>query len=147
MLDATFRQRCWIEKPVKFFIAQVGHLPRDFLDRTPFRVGLLGDGSTFLVTEDGIECRDQDWIAIQRQIKLCLVNGKSCNRAVSEAGGCIGKDFYAPMVDLLKHMAKQGTIDKADVNLFLITDSIDEAMEHIRKYAVKKFGLIKKAKK
>jgi hypothetical protein len=31
-------------------------------------------------------------------------------------------------------MAQQGTISKEDMNLVLVTDSIDEAMQHISNY-------------
>ena len=46
----------------------------------------------------------------------------------------IGKEYFQPLVENIEWMATQGTISKEDMNLVLITDSIDEAMEHIRTY-------------
>ncbi|HMR92444.1 MAG TPA: TIGR00730 family Rossman fold protein, partial [Chitinophagaceae bacterium] len=45
-----------------------------------------------------------------------------------------GKEYYKKLVEALEDMAVQGTISKEDMNLVLITDSIDEAREHIRHY-------------
>lgn len=45
-----------------------------------------------------------------------------------------GKEFYKPLMDNIEWMAHQGTISKQDMNLVLLTDSIDEAIEHIRSY-------------
>ena len=53
----------------------------------------------------------------------------------------MGKDYYAPLLDLLQDMARQGTISPSDLDLLTVTDSVAEAMAHIEKYAVQKFGL------
>jgi len=45
---------------------------------------------------------------------------------------------------LLGRMAEEKTIDPADLELVLMTDSIDEAMNHIEKNAVQHFGLIRR---
>jgi uncharacterized protein (TIGR00730 family) len=45
-----------------------------------------------------------------------------------------GKEYYQPLLDNIEWMAEQGTISKEDMNLVLVTDNIDEAMEHIRHY-------------
>ena len=45
-----------------------------------------------------------------------------------------GKEFYEPLVKNIEWMVEQGTISKEDMNLVLVTDSVDEAMEHIRHY-------------
>jgi uncharacterized protein (TIGR00730 family) len=45
-----------------------------------------------------------------------------------------GKEYYKPMLDNIDWMAQQGTIAKEDMNLVLVTDSVDEAMEHITSY-------------
>jgi predicted Rossmann-fold nucleotide-binding protein len=34
----------------------------------------------------------------------------------------------------MEYLAIQGTINKEDLSLVLVTDSIDEAMDHIKKY-------------
>ena len=53
----------------------------------------------------------------------------------------MGKDYYAPLIEFLKRMVEAGTIDAADLDLLLVTDSIDDAMSHIQKHAVEAFGL------
>jgi uncharacterized protein (TIGR00730 family) len=53
----------------------------------------------------------------------------------------MGKEYYEPLIDFLKRMVVAGTIDAADMNLLLVTDSVEEAMEHINKYAVQQFKL------
>lgn len=45
-----------------------------------------------------------------------------------------GKEYYRPLLDAIEEMAKEGTISREDMNLVLVTDSIDEAMEHIHTY-------------
>jgi hypothetical protein len=46
----------------------------------------------------------------------------------------IGKDYFQPVIDYMHFMAAQKTISPEDLDLVLLTDSIDEAMEHISKY-------------
>ena len=45
-----------------------------------------------------------------------------------------GKEYHQPLMENIEWMASQGTISKEDMNLVLLTDSIDEAMDHIRTY-------------
>lgn len=45
-----------------------------------------------------------------------------------------GKEYYKELMEAMQDMALKGTISKEDMNLVLITDDIDEAMEHIFKY-------------
>jgi uncharacterized protein (TIGR00730 family) len=45
-----------------------------------------------------------------------------------------GKDYYKPLMETIESMAKQGTIAKEDMDLVLLTDSVSEAMTHIRTY-------------
>lgn len=44
----------------------------------------------------------------------------------------MGTEYWKPLMDLFYHMANQKTIDKEDMDLFYITDDVDEAMEYIR---------------
>ena len=53
----------------------------------------------------------------------------------------IGRDYWRPLEELIVQFAKAGTISEADLKLFLVTDRIEEAIEHIRRYAVDQFGL------
>lgn len=54
------------------------------------------------------------------------------------------KEYWRPLVEFLNEMVETGTIDRKDPDLFLFTDSVDEAMEHIRKHAIEPFGLVRK---
>ena len=45
-----------------------------------------------------------------------------------------GKDYYAELSEMLERMADKGTIARKDLSLVLLTDDIEEAMEHIRTY-------------
>ena len=45
-----------------------------------------------------------------------------------------GKEFYEPLMNVLHMMATKGTISEEDMSLVLLTDKVDEAMDHIRKY-------------
>lgn len=45
-----------------------------------------------------------------------------------------GKEYYRNLLENIEDMAKQGTISKEDMSLVLVTDSVEEAMEHIKHY-------------
>lgn len=45
-----------------------------------------------------------------------------------------GKSYYQELWDFMLDMKNQGTINEHDLDLVLLTDSVDEAMEHIAKY-------------
>ena len=55
----------------------------------------------------------------------------------------IGVDYWKPLVSFLREMVQVGTISTSDLDLFLFTDSVDEAMAHIEKHAIERFGLIR----
>ncbi len=44
-------------------------------------------------------------------------------------------------------MAKNESIDKEDMKLLFMTDSVDELIDHLKVHAVKKFVLIEKSYK
>jgi uncharacterized protein (TIGR00730 family) len=56
----------------------------------------------------------------------------------------MGVDYWKPLVAFLNEMVEAGTIDRADLDLFLFTDSVEEAMRHIEKHAIDKFGLVRR---
>jgi len=54
----------------------------------------------------------------------------------------VGKSFWSPLVDYLRDgMLAAGTIDQEDVTRWLVTDSLEEAVDTIRQRAMKQFGL------
>ncbi|MFV0606179.1 MAG: TIGR00730 family Rossman fold protein [Niabella sp.] len=55
-----------------------------------------------------------------------------------------GKDFYADLMVAIEDMAEKGTISKEDLDLVLLTDDIDEAMNHISKYITSNYKIKKR---
>lgn len=53
----------------------------------------------------------------------------------------LGKEYFQPVIDYLHFMAEQGTISPEDINLVLLTDSIDDAMDHISKYIKQNYAI------
>jgi len=53
----------------------------------------------------------------------------------------MGKEYYEPLLALMKKMLAEQTIDGPDLKLLLVTDSVDEAMSYIEKHVVSSFGL------
>jgi uncharacterized protein (TIGR00730 family) len=54
------------------------------------------------------------------------------------------RTYWAPFVAICQHMIDAGTISPKDLDLMLVTDSVDEAMQHIEQNAVRKFGLTRR---
>ncbi len=53
----------------------------------------------------------------------------------------LGADYWREMVGFIQKMARVGTISTKDLDLIFVTDSVDEAVAHIREKAIKPFGL------
>jgi uncharacterized protein (TIGR00730 family) len=53
----------------------------------------------------------------------------------------IGRAYWRPFEDLLLHLAAERAISPEDLDLILITDSVSEAREHIRRYAAGRVSL------
>lgn len=56
----------------------------------------------------------------------------------------IGAAYWRGFLALLEDMVKAGTISAGDLQLFLVTDDLKEAVAHIRKHAIEEFGLAPK---
>ena len=52
-----------------------------------------------------------------------------------------GKEYYRELWEYLEYMAQKGTISREDLSLVLLTDDIDEAVNHIRVYIKKNYKL------
>lgn len=59
----------------------------------------------------------------------------------------MGKAYYQPMIDYMFFMAEQKTISREDLSLVCLTDSVDEAMEHISKYIQSNYEVKPRRKK
>jgi len=53
----------------------------------------------------------------------------------------MGKDFYTDISEFAEKMYAEGTISQHDLNHFIVTDSVEEACDYLRKNVVKRFGL------
>lgn len=58
-----------------------------------------------------------------------------------------GKEFYAPLMDVMHHMAAKKTISEEDLKLVLLTDDVGEAMEHIYKYIQANYKVMPRRRK
>lgn len=45
-----------------------------------------------------------------------------------------GKEYYKEIMEAMNDMATKGTISREDMDLVVLTDDIDEAMEHVSRY-------------
>ena len=55
----------------------------------------------------------------------------------------MGATYWRGFINLLEDMVKAGTVSAGDLKLFLVTDDLNEALEHIRKNTIEKFNLVK----
>jgi hypothetical protein len=55
-----------------------------------------------------------------------------------------GKAYYEPLIDMFKKMLSQDTIQVQDLDLLLVTDDEDEAMNHIKSYISGHYEIMKK---
>jgi uncharacterized protein (TIGR00730 family) len=53
----------------------------------------------------------------------------------------MGKEYHTELYEHLQNLIKAGTINPEDIELFLFTDSTDEAIAHVKKHAIGDFGL------
>ncbi|HJX24647.1 MAG TPA: TIGR00730 family Rossman fold protein [Chthoniobacterales bacterium] len=53
----------------------------------------------------------------------------------------MGTDYWRELIAFIDKMARLGTISPTDVSLIFATDSVEEAIEHIRARAIQPFGL------
>lgn len=58
-----------------------------------------------------------------------------------------GKEYYKDLWAYLEFMAEQGTISREDLSLVMLTDSIDEAMNHINAYITKNYKVVPRRRK
>lgn len=56
----------------------------------------------------------------------------------------IGTEYFQELKEMLEHMVEEETISPEDIDLFYFTDSIDDAMNHIKVNIIDKYGITKK---
>lgn len=53
----------------------------------------------------------------------------------------MGKSYWQPLMDFVKKMAEAGMISEDDLELIHFTDSVEDAIAHLKERAIKQFGL------
>ena len=53
----------------------------------------------------------------------------------------MGTDYWKRLFHLVQNMVDEGAISPGEIDTWLATDDVDEAMAHIRKHAIEGFGL------
>jgi hypothetical protein len=53
----------------------------------------------------------------------------------------MGTDYWKGLINFIKKMPDSGTISRGDLDLIYATDSVEEAIAHIRSKAIEPFGL------
>lgn len=56
----------------------------------------------------------------------------------------IGTEYFRELREMLEHMVEEETISPEDIDLFYFTDSIEDAMNHIKVNIIDKYGVTKK---
>jgi uncharacterized protein (TIGR00730 family) len=57
-----------------------------------------------------------------------------------------GVEYYQPLMDYMKFLAQQSTISEADLKLVILTDNIDDAINHITTYIHNNYTIKKRPK-
>lgn len=86
----------------------------------------------FVVMPGGAGTLDELWNAL-----TLIQTGKIKNFPVV----IMGTDYWKELIGFIEKMAKHRMIAEADLQLIYATDSIDEAIAHIRSKAIEPFGL------
>jgi len=53
----------------------------------------------------------------------------------------MGTDYWRQLIGFIEQMAQRGKISPSDLNMIFATDSVEEAVAHIRATAIEPFGL------
>lgn len=56
----------------------------------------------------------------------------------------MGKDYWQPLMDFVYRMADAGMISPDDPELIFFTDDVEDAVSHLKRHAVRQFGLRQK---
>jgi uncharacterized protein (TIGR00730 family) len=57
----------------------------------------------------------------------------------------MGTEYWTPLLEMFRKMEAAGTTSAHDMDLMLITDSVDDAMAHLERNAVERFRLTRRA--
>ena len=93
---------------------------------------LMKDSDGFVVLPGGFGTLDETF-----ELLTLIQTGKIQNFPIV----VMGTEYWRELTELLVKMARLGTISAADLNLVYVTDSVEEALEHIRAKTIEPFGL------
>ena len=116
-----------IELPVEQKLNKFVKIPLRFRYFFTRKVTFLKYSVAFVVMPGGFGTLDELSEA------LCLVQ---TSRVGSLPIILFGKEFFTPLEAVFKKMLEYKYIDKNDLDLYLITDSVDEAIEYIKQKSV-----------
>ena len=86
----------------------------------------------FVVMPGGVGTLDELFEAL-----TLIQNGKIKNFPIV----IMGTDYWTQLISFIEQMAQRGKISSSDLNLIFATDSVEEAIAHIRAKAIERFGL------
>ncbi len=86
----------------------------------------------FVVMPGGVGTLDELFEAL-----TLIQNGKIKNFPIV----IMGTDYWTQLIAFIEQMAQRGKISSSDLNLIFATDSVEEAIAHIRTKAIERFGL------
>jgi uncharacterized protein (TIGR00730 family) len=86
----------------------------------------------FVVMPGGVGTLDELFEAL-----TLIQNGKIKNFPIV----IMGTDYWNQLIGFIDQMAQRGKISSLDLNLIFATDSVEEAIAHIRAKAIERFGL------
>jgi uncharacterized protein (TIGR00730 family) len=96
------------------------------------KVMLVKYSYAFIVLPGGLGTMDELFEAL-----TLIQTGKIKNFPVV----LVGVDYWRPLVEFLRRMVDTSTISAPDLNLLLLTDSVEEAVAHVVANTEKRFGL------
>ena len=86
----------------------------------------------FVVMPGGVGTLDELFEAL-----ALIQNGKIKNFPVV----IMGTDYWSQLIGFIEQMAQRGKMSSSDLDLIFATDSVEEAIAHIRTKAIERFGL------
>jgi uncharacterized protein (TIGR00730 family) len=56
------------------------------------------------------------------------------------------RDYWNDLLELMDRMANEGTVSREDLRLLFVTDSVPEALAHIERNVIERYGLVRRAR-
>jgi hypothetical protein len=85
--------------------------------------------------------RKELWLVLRTMHDFTKGRNRHHGRTVRSSHADPDEKVEHPLVELLDRMPAEGSIAAEDLQLLLVTDDLDEADAHVRRYAIEQFGL------